>query len=207
VEYLQVLSDRFPQYVTLIDSIGLSVEGRKIPALKITNSTATGPKRAIFWNGGQHAREWVSPSTVLYLAHQLVTQTTNQVSEWLQKVDFYIIPIQNPDGYHFTQVKNRMWRKNRRKNKNGSFGVDLNRNWDEHFGVIGTSNNPSDETYRGPFAFSEPETKAVADFILSISNRYAGIDFHASIHIVTYRLELLPIDPQKLGLDIQSIKE
>ena len=75
-------------------------------------------------------------------------------------------------GYEFSRTPgNRWWRKNRRRNANGSFGVDLNRNFDEHFGVVGTSSNPSSDTYRGPSAFSEPETKALTDFVLTLPNR------------------------------------
>ena len=32
----------------------------------------------------------------------------------LQKYDFYIIPVLNPDGYEYTWNGNRMWRKNRK---------------------------------------------------------------------------------------------
>ena len=63
-------------------------------------------------------------------------------------------------------------------NRDGSIGVDLNRNWNEHWGQAGASSNPSSETYMGPNAFSEPETKLLSNYILSLPNRYAGIDFH-----------------------------
>ncbi len=99
--------------------------------------------------------------------------------------------MSNPDGYDYSRITDRQWRKNRRKNADGSFGVDLNRNWDENWAVVGASNKSADEvslcvhytfnnvqTYHGPKAFSEPETKLFADYILSLPNRYAGIDFH-----------------------------
>ncbi len=58
-----------------------------------------------------------------------------------------------------------MWRKNRRPNGDGTFGVDLNRNYGWEWGPQnpGSSGVTSDETYRGPSAFSEPETRAVRD--------------------------------------------
>ena len=59
-----------------------------------------------------------------------------------------------------------MWRKNRRLNNDGSYGVDLNRNYGYFWGHdnAGSSPNPMSETYRGPAPFSEPETRMVRDF-------------------------------------------
>ena len=59
-----------------------------------------------------------------------------------------------------------MWRKNRRNNGDGTFGVDLNRNYSYMWGYDdeGSSPNPADETYRGLGPFSEPETQAMRDF-------------------------------------------
>ena len=179
VKKLQEWEKKFPYYVQLNQSIGQSVQGRDLPAIKITNISHVEPKKAIFFNSGQHAREWIGPSTVLYLAYQLLTNPN--ASKILNQAEIYITPMQNPDGYEFSRSgkRNRLWRKNRRRNKFGIYGVDLNRNWDEHFGKVGSSQNPISETYHGPYAFSEPETKYLADYILSIPNRYAGIDFHS----------------------------
>ncbi len=60
-----------------------------------------------------------------------------------------------------------MWRKkNRRDNGDGTFGVDLNRNYGYMWGInnSGSSPYPSDETYRGTEAFSEPEAQAMKAF-------------------------------------------
>ena len=45
-------------------------------------------------------------------------------------------------------------------------GVDLNRNFDFHWGETGASEDPCNERYAGPRPFSEPETRAMADFIM-----------------------------------------
>jgi hypothetical protein len=69
----------------------------------------------------------------------------------------------------------RLWRKNRRNNGDGSYGVDLNRNYSYEWGGSGSSGNTYSETYRGPQPFSEPETKVIQnlasqhDFIASVS--------------------------------------
>ena len=83
----------------------------------------------------------------------------------------YFMPCVNPDGYLWNQSTDPdgggLWRKNRYVDENGDVkGVDLNRNYGFEWGVDdqGSSPNANNDTYRGPSAFSEPETKAVRDF-------------------------------------------
>jgi murein tripeptide amidase MpaA len=45
---------------------------------------------------GIHAREWISPATVSYFIQQLVEVPAN--AKLLQNVDWYIMPVMNPDG-------------------------------------------------------------------------------------------------------------
>lgn len=77
----------------------------------------------------QHAREWAGGSTVQYLAHHFTSKFGKQesVTKALRDVELVIIPIMNVDGYDYTWSNNRLWRKNRRQNSLGSWGVDLNR--------------------------------------------------------------------------------
>ncbi|KNC97768.1 uncharacterized protein SPPG_06768 [Spizellomyces punctatus DAOM BR117] len=181
VDKVKAWAQAYPDRVKYLGSIGASTEGREIPAFKITNNKIpSSSKKSIYFNGGIHAREWISSATVMYVANALITSTDPQLSDFLDKVEFYITPISNPDGYEYSRTQDRYWRKNRGSNSNSNcVGVDLNRNWDEHFGVVGVDSNPCSETYNGPSAFSEPETKALSKFILSLPNRIAGIDWHS----------------------------
>lgn len=117
---------------------------------------------------GIHAREWISPATVTYIINELVENQSN--SETYNDIDFYIVPVINPDGYEYTRKYQRLWRKNRSKGNYYCPGVDLNRNWGYHWGGLGTSNENCREIYRGTGAFSEPETRSVSNFILSNKN-------------------------------------
>lgn len=59
-------------------------------------------------------------------------------------IEFILCPCTNPDGYTFAHSKGgqRLWRKNRRNNGLGSYGVDLNRNFPIHWGETGSSSLP-----------------------------------------------------------------
>ncbi|CAD6184653.1 unnamed protein product [Caenorhabditis auriculariae] len=184
INYLNALAVTYPDRVS-VQPIGTTHEGRQIPLIKITNKRSVGQKRGIWVDGGIHAREWVSPSTVLYFIHQLVTQYDRdaQIRGFVDSLEWYIVPLLNPDGYEYSRSSNdpeiRLWRKNRSPAKciqqsSGLFqpptttccqGVDLNRNFDWFFGQVGSSTDPCSEIYQGEFAFSEPETSAVRDFV------------------------------------------
>jgi hypothetical protein len=96
--------------------------------------------------------------------------TNDEIRYLIDNTEMYFIPCVNPDGYIYNETTNPngggMWRKNRRDNGDGSFGVDLNRNYGEHWGFDdnGSSPDPTSDTYRGTEGFSEVETKLVRDF-------------------------------------------
>lgn len=82
-----------------------------------------------------------------------------------ENFNWYFFPIVNPDGYRYTFESDRLWRKNRQPH--GLYkGVDLNRNFDSNWNGIGSSSDPASYDYAGSSAFSEPEAKVLADFIM-----------------------------------------
>src|SRR6185436_17289909 len=100
-------------------------------------------RSSVLFNGCQHAREWASPMTAMYVADTMLGSyaTDTRVHALLDKIEVIVIPIVNVDGYEYTWASssNLLWRKNRRNNGNGSFGVDLNRNWGHQWGGEGAS--------------------------------------------------------------------
>jgi len=183
VEYVQSLADKYDEITTFVDSINnaRSIENRKIPALIIQSELGAAPKPTIFISTMQHSREWIGPATVLYIVTELLDSygKVDQITALVNAFDFIIIPVVNPDGYEFSINSNRLWRKNRRVNGGGTFGVDLNRNWNEKWGKAGSSTNPGSDTYQGTAPFSEPETKAVSDYFTQNGGIAGGIDFHS----------------------------
>ncbi|MCG3122758.1 MAG: hypothetical protein GIKADHBN_01160 [Phycisphaerales bacterium] len=183
--YLDTLAASKPGLST-IQTIGASLQGRAMKAIRITAPGGPTTRPSVIYHGGQHAREWISPMTVMYIADRLVAGygSDPRITSLLDNVEVIIVPVMNPDGYVFTWTNNRMWRKNRRDNGDGSIGVDLNRNWGYQWGGEGASSNPGNDTYRGPSAFSEPETQVMRDFISATSSLRAHIDFHSYSQLI-----------------------
>jgi carboxypeptidase T len=165
-EDLQRLAEDNPEIVELHE-IGRSVEGRPLWALRIGERRGTSRKVAVF--GCHHAREWVAVEVPYRLAEHLVDNASaDPVRSWLQQGEVWVAPMVNPDGHEHTRTRDRLWRKNRRRNADGSIGVDPNRNYGYMWGTLDvatSSHVPSDENYVGPRAFSEPEVRAVRDLV------------------------------------------
>jgi len=181
VQFLNNLQSKYPDLVTVVH-LGKTVENRDIVGVKITSKKGPANKPAIFYNGGQHAREWIGPMTVAYIANTLVTQYSNASSPYpkmLDQIEWTIVPLINVDGYIYTQT-DRMWRKNRRVNTNRCVGVDTNRNWDFEWNTGGSSPNPCADDYSGPSPFSEPEVTAISNYFNTKPGQIKGyIDFHS----------------------------
>ena len=165
---------------TLID-LGDSYENRAIKGLKF--STGGTDKPAVFFNGCQHAREWVTVMATTYFADQLAQQYISDsfTESLLDLVDVYIIPIVNPDGYVYTHTTDRYWRKNRQPNTNSScVGTDLNRNWEADWnGGESTSTSECSDIYVGSNAFSATEATVLKNYMESIPNLKGHLDIHS----------------------------
>lgn len=170
-------------------TIGTSVEGRPIKGLKISDNVNVDETNEgdVVFVGLHHAREWISPEMALFLAEHLLNTvaagTDPELTTCVNNLEIWIIPALNVDGYNFTTTAgNRFWRKNRRNNGDGTFGVDLNRNysyqWGGGSGAEG-SGFTADDTYRGPFPFSEPETAAFRDFVDGLNHPRALLTYHS----------------------------
>ncbi|GBP65742.1 Carboxypeptidase B [Eumeta japonica] len=178
-DFIQGLAKKHSHLVT-VEPAGTSYQGRVLNLVKISKSPQ-GNNPAIFVDAGIHAREWVAPAMALYLTHRLVLGADK--AEELNGVDWYIMPLVNPDGYEFSRSSpaNRLWRKTRsRSGLLNCYGVDGNRNYGFKWGASGTSSDPCNaETYAGPRPFSEPETAAVKNVMEKYSRR---IKLYVSLH-------------------------
>ncbi|KAJ4438864.1 hypothetical protein ANN_14817, partial [Periplaneta americana] len=98
---------QLPNLVTL-QSIGKSYEGRDMIVIKIS-SGGSGSRPAILIDGGIHAREWIAPAMALYIINQLVENNAAN-SDLTDAVDWYILPVLNPDGYEYSFTSGKSFR-------------------------------------------------------------------------------------------------
>jgi hypothetical protein len=183
----------YPNIITQKFSVGLSIENRPIYAVKISdNPTVNESEPQVHMNSLIHAREPQGMMTVMYYMYYLLENygTDPEVTYLVNNREIYFVLCINPDGYEYNRQTNPsgggMWRKNRRNN-GGSYGVDLNRNFGYMWGYnnSGSSPYPTDETYRGPSAFSEPETQAIRNFANS-KNFKTALNYHTYSNLLLY---------------------
>lgn len=179
VANLDLMYQLYPNIITQKYQIGTSHQGRPIWAVKISdNPNITENEHKVGYDALMHSREPQSMASLMYFMWYLLQNygTNPEVTSLVNNREMFFVPCFNPDGYEYNRQTNPngggMWRKNRRNNGGGSFGVDLNRNFGFMWGYdnIGSSPDPNSETYRGPSAFSEPESQAVRD--LAIQHNY-----------------------------------
>jgi carboxypeptidase T len=183
---LRQLAETRPEIAELRE-IGRSVENRPIWALRI--GERKGSLGRVLFMGCHHAREWIAVEVPFRLAQELVEQADDpKIAGWLSVGEIWVAPMVNPDGHEHCRTGQRLWRKNRRRNPDGSIGVDPNRNYGYMWGTLNvptSSHVPSDETYVGPRAFSEPETRAVRDLVAREMFR-GVITYHSYSQLILY---------------------
>jgi carboxypeptidase T len=180
--------------IARVDSIGRTYENRAIWAIKISdNPEIDDPaEKDVMFVGLHHAREIATPEVVLYLMNYLIDRygIDPRVTRLVNEREIWIIPMLNPDGHVFVENGDYFWRKNRRPTNIGNcIGVDPNRNYGFMWGIddIGSSGNACAEDYRGPNPFSEYETQAIRDFVMSGLHDFTiAASYHSYGRLVLY---------------------
>ncbi len=176
LDNLDAMRALYPDLISVktpIPSIN-TIEDRPIYWLRISDQPDVdeNTEPEVLYTAVHHAREPNSMSQLIFYMWYLLENyaTDPEIQFLVDNTEMYFIPCINPDGYIFNEINDPsgggLWRKNRRLNVDGSYGVDLNRNYGHEWGHdnIGSSDNPGFATYRGSAPFSEPETKAVSGF-------------------------------------------
>ncbi|XP_034100636.2 zinc carboxypeptidase-like [Drosophila albomicans] len=150
--------------------VGTSYEGRTIRGIKISYKEGN---PGVIIESNIHANEWITSATATWFINELLSSENQVVRELAENHDWYIVPVLNVDGFVYSHEKNRMWRKTRQpSNFSSCIGVDPNRNYDSHWMQNdGASDDPCSQVYGGPHAYSEPEIKAMSEFIFSIKDK------------------------------------
>lgn len=191
--------------LTKLETIGYSINNRQLLALCLTKEKGKGKgkekgskgnikKPEVLILATHHAREWVATQMSMRLIDYLTSNYGKdaRVTALLDTTELWIVPVANPDGYEYTFTNERLWRKNLRDNDgDGAItladGVDINRNFASHWGLDDEGSSPiwSDATYRGSEPESEPETKAVVDFVNNHRFKFL-ISYHTYSDLILY---------------------
>lgn len=172
-----------------LDTLGFT-EVFELPVLclKISdNVLRTEPEPKVLLTGVHHAEEVMGAEVLLSLIDTVVRSygTDSLITQLVNELEIYVIPVLNPDGHMIvTTAQDTSWRKNLHDNdmdghidiEDRTDGVDLNRNYD--FKWEYGNDNPASSYYRGPYPFSEPETKAIRE--LTLKYRFTtAIHYHS----------------------------
>lgn len=155
-------------------SIGRSVMNKDIPCLKIGRGS-----KKLFLSGAYHGLEYLTAAFLIRFIKHYAENFYNDIGdtkELFGKVTLFVSPMINPDGvdiavnglditnpYHRALISmvgihsfNTVWQANAR-------GVDINHNYDAKWNMV--MEKPSPSKYGGEMAESEPETRAVVEFV------------------------------------------
>ena len=199
--------------IVRVSTVGPSLEGRDILAVKISDEPAVEDpaEPAALFMSLHHAREHLTVEMALEVI-RLFTEGYGHdpaLTNLVNTREIWVLPNINPDGgeYDIATGFYRWWRKNRRHNSDGTFGVDLNRNYGYGWGDDdGSSGTPGAETYRGTEPFSEPESRAVRDFVLAHPDITAAITFHTYAELILYPYGNVGLQQSMDGNDLSTFR-
>ncbi|KAF0267431.1 hypothetical protein FOG48_03437 [Hanseniaspora uvarum] len=208
-EYMESLAYKYANLVKLED-IGTTFEGRDIKAMHISahdvnenqSHRKNNPnKKTVVITSGLHAREWATITTTLWIATKLAAKYGNFKKEtfYLNNLDFFIIPVFNPDGYEYTWRNDRLWRKTRQQTSHPRcFGIDLDHSFDFQW----TDNDtPCSVYYSGQSPFESLESKALNEYLFDKKNNDENFKLHGFIDFHSYGQEILY--PYGFSCDLQ----
>ncbi|KAL8802515.1 MAG: hypothetical protein Q9182_003755 [Xanthomendoza sp. 2 TL-2023] len=186
IQFLNDLQKLYPSNSEIV-TIGNSLQGRPITGIHFYGTGLKNTKPAVVLHGTVHAREWITTMVTEYFAYSFLSGFTSNadIQSLLNKYDYYIFPVVNPDGFVYTQTNDRLWRKNRQPTSGSTcLGHDINRNWNYQWSTPGgASTDPCAQDFKGLSPADAPETVVLANFVNKLQSSPQKlklfIDYHS----------------------------
>ncbi|KAK4877362.1 hypothetical protein RN001_009868, partial [Aquatica leii] len=198
--YLDRIGTQFSDIVR-VECLGKSFNGQCITVVKISgNQTAENP--IILIEAGMHGREWIAPAQALYVINQLVENPLNKYL--IKEVEWYIVPVLNPDGYEYSHNTDIFWQKTRNDLLNSScIGIDPNKNFPFKWKI--TDKGPCSDYYSGTKPFTTNETILFKNFVLQLNGRvrlYLSFHSHGSFILYPWGYTNISVKNEEILRDI-----
>ncbi len=168
---LQEMAEEHSDILNL-KNLTTTYEEKTIWAIKVSDNPKENEidEPGVLYMAGVEANSLISVEAALNFLEYLVENYSSNtvIKSFIESREIWIIPMINPDGHAYVvEHDDENWIKNRRYNGDGSYGVNLDRNFGAYWGEIDahTSDLTTSQYYYGPGNFSEPETNAIKDFI------------------------------------------
>ena len=185
-----------------LSSLGKTYEGRDLWMVKLSDNVSQDEEEepGVLFMGAHHGNEKPSYEVCLFFIQYMLEQYTNtslpEVRDAVDSTEIYLIPMVNPDGVEAETRKNCApnhgpfgW-----EQEITSYGVNLNRNYGDPWFLaylfpvryyLPIILPDSSFNYRGPYPFSENETKAVKNFVES-HDLSLSISYHTYGEFIIY---------------------
>ena len=209
-----------------LTSIGKTYEGRNLWMVKLSdNVDKEDDEPGVLFMGAHHGNEWPGIEICLFFIQYVVEHYENdtlpEIRNAINNTQIFLIPMINPDGVMADTRKNCVPNHGPFGYSSSvtSYGVNLNRNYDDPWFLaylfpvqyyLPFILSDSSFNYRGPYPFSENETRAVKNFAeahaISIS-----ISYHSYGEFIIYpwlhTTKQTPDEPlfRSVGENISSI--
>ncbi|KAH8652548.1 hypothetical protein BX600DRAFT_516572 [Xylariales sp. PMI_506] len=210
--WMRYLDSMFsPRGLVHMFSVGKSYEGRDIPGLRVgidVDRDVNKPRKTILVTGGFHAREWISISTVNYLAMSFINRYNKDsvATKILEEFDIVFIPLLNPDGYEYTWKVDRLWRKSRQTTPMYlCHGFDLDRSFGYRWDAAEHQREPCSESYGGDEPFQAVEALRLAEWAKNETTKN-NVDFVAYIDLHSYSQQVLWPYAFSCGVEVPNLE-